>query len=62
MNLEGVSYTPFLLRFTTLNGRRHVKTLWMPAQRNTVVQAVVQYLDERGDVDAGRPVIVRVKR
>jgi len=59
--LEGVTYHPFLIRFTTTDGRRHVKTLWAPALF-ALRDPVVRYLDDRGDVDSSKKVVVRCKK
>lgn len=61
--VEGVPYAPFLVRFSTLDGRRRVKTLWSPRHgpRSWIAQEVTYYLNARGDVDASKNVLVRVK-
>lgn len=61
--IEGVPYVPFLVRFSTLDGRRRVKTLWAPecGPRAWLHADVCAYLEDRGDVDADEPVTVRCK-
>ena len=62
--VESIPYAPYLVRFSTRDGRRRVKTLWAPqgGPRAWVSESVTSYLDDRGDVDASKNVIVRVKR
>lgn len=55
---EGVEYHPFLVRFTTNDGKRRRMKVWSPNEA-FLGEIVRRELDGRGDVDASKQIYVR---